>query len=397
MFEYYKGYEIDGSDTAYDLFTPSLEKLRELIKYYLSLKIIDKDEPIKITDATKKTSKHLKPKDITELIGKEYNRDNLDEIFRDMLKFDVYMIELEYTYVGIESLYPEIKREIIDIFGNEKIKYKNPDLTFFYGMEKAKDGICIYIKEPKAEVMLEYRNILMPKDLIDVCVKDKYFDVSFYVSTVQGRTLPLHSAYTLEKISKRFPEYKINALEDFNRISSHKMISEYYIYESIEIPFEKIKSLMGNEKIKFITTYSQREKAYIENGNVYLNQIFYYSKPFEDEIHRINLENELPLHFKLYTIAKKIIPNFNGYASFEEYIKICEKIFEIGYLKKEEINKFTTMFFELYENVNSEEYTNGKIRLKIKDGKVSFEFLFMPKSNEQIEKIYRMVERKINE
>ncbi len=29
MFEYYKGYEIDGSDTSYDLLTPNFEKLKE--------------------------------------------------------------------------------------------------------------------------------------------------------------------------------------------------------------------------------------------------------------------------------------------------------------------------------------------------------------------------------
>ncbi|MCT4594432.1 MAG: hypothetical protein N4A57_09215 [Anaeromicrobium sp.] len=42
MFLYYDGYEIDGSDTSYNILTPEMEKLKEVVNYYLQLKIIRK-------------------------------------------------------------------------------------------------------------------------------------------------------------------------------------------------------------------------------------------------------------------------------------------------------------------------------------------------------------------
>ena len=48
MFLYEQGYEIDGSDSSYNLVDSEIQKILEVVKYILNLKIVNRKNPIKI-------------------------------------------------------------------------------------------------------------------------------------------------------------------------------------------------------------------------------------------------------------------------------------------------------------------------------------------------------------
>lgn len=73
MFEYSKGYENDGSDTSYNIIAPEFETCVEILNYYLRLKMVYKNAPIAVVTAGGPDRK--------EGWGKEYNRDNIDELW----------------------------------------------------------------------------------------------------------------------------------------------------------------------------------------------------------------------------------------------------------------------------------------------------------------------------
>lgn len=107
MIEYYQSYEIDGSDTSYDLVVPEREKCIELLKFYFKLKTIHKGVPIKIHNATGKGSKGLK--------NQTFMPENIEDLWDIIRSHNLETLTLQYTYVAPNSLYPEVKHELIDM------------------------------------------------------------------------------------------------------------------------------------------------------------------------------------------------------------------------------------------------------------------------------------------
>ena len=105
MFEYYEGYEIDGSDTSYNILTPEIEKLKEVVNYYLNLKIIRKDVPIEITQVNTEQK--------GELYKKCYYKHQLGLMWEDVFSSSIKSFESSYKYVNPYNLYPEVKRDLI--------------------------------------------------------------------------------------------------------------------------------------------------------------------------------------------------------------------------------------------------------------------------------------------
>ncbi len=46
MFTYWRGYEIDGSSTTYNIVFPDQKMYEEVLRYFINLKIINRDDDI---------------------------------------------------------------------------------------------------------------------------------------------------------------------------------------------------------------------------------------------------------------------------------------------------------------------------------------------------------------
>jgi hypothetical protein len=116
MFTYWKGYEIDGSSTTYNIVIPQQELIVEVLRYIMSLKIIDRNENINISYS--ETSDKLWKKEV--------------------IKNDIYKFEESEKIFGDE---------------NKVYNYKKPKIIPFYYAESFDIwiGVSFYDQEKTVE------------------------------------------------------------------------------------------------------------------------------------------------------------------------------------------------------------------------------------------------------
>ncbi|NDV66683.1 hypothetical protein [Bacteroides sp. 224] len=110
MIEYWQSYEIDGSDSSYNVVVAEREKCIELLKFYLQLKVAHRGKPIKIHRSSGKDSQIVK--------DMYFAYEHLDDLWDVIRHCNLKYLQLEYEYVASGSLYPEVKRELIDMLAH---------------------------------------------------------------------------------------------------------------------------------------------------------------------------------------------------------------------------------------------------------------------------------------
>ncbi len=398
MFEYYKGYEIDGSDTSYSLLTPNFEKMKEILKYFLNLKIIDKKKEVYVHGYSIKRNKYK-----CEL-EKSYNIANIEKLFEDLIKFDIDSITLKYQYVNIENIYPDVKNEIIEYILKKSDKYSkfnliNPILSSvnsYYDVHLTSDIVdVIKIVEGRE---IDYSFDLTPKNMKDSYLKLNYYDMDFGVSFIHGMVPLLLSYYTLEKIAEGFPEYNIMPFNDFNEIAfDFEHAIDYDISECFEIHQDDLKTIISNEVFQF----TEKNKAsVVDKGWLYTEFIFekldIFNKVIEDYSCNDSTKsydlgkNIFTSEYKVFSLSNKYKTTEKNYLAYEDYIQLCTEIYNLNYLSINEIRKFTTTYLNIYENVNSNKYYKCKLRFNVEREKTFFQLIVPVESRKAIS---RFIER----
>ncbi len=405
MFEYYKGYEIDGSDTSYSLLTPNFEKLKEMLKFFFSLKVIDKNKMIRLKNAKRKDEKYavnnIRYK-IDELEGKKYSRENIDELFDDLIKYDVDYVTIIYHYVKIESLFPEVKRELIDyiIAANKdlNLEYHNPVL-FGSLSDSTEEELYINFK-PNID---RYGNDLTPDSLTQLFIKDEYYSLDFALSVVTGGIPSILPYYIMEKFSERFPEYGLNAFEDYNDINCcGKVYVDSAIYECFEILPEDFNKIFSNEKFRFIEWEGYRDYKYIENDKIYANEVLRLQKYYYSVLHKEYKEEDgvfldsyglgksvYSKQFTIYSLLKRYIKDDTNYVSYDDYVNFCKDLSEKMKLKVVEIKAYTNITLHISKNDGSEKYHVCNIRFNKEKGRGVFELIVPRTGRELVESLLK--------
>ncbi len=403
MFEYYKGYEIDGSDTSYSLLTPDFEKMKEMLKFFFSLKVIDKNKDIKICYVSKSSqNKYTKDKvNIKELVDKKYNRSNLDELFDDIIKYNVGYIEIRYNYVQIESLFPEVKREIIDYIvlankNNMKLEYNNPVLTVinpYYDNSIYKstvDNINITFNVEPDDCFDD----ITPDDYIELCSKDSNCSIGFDVSVVHGGVSPILPYYIMEKMARRFPEYKLNPYKDYDDINCcGKIDVDWTINECFEISPKNFTKIFKNQEFSFIERINYKDVKYIEEGKVYLHNVesnkYKFNKVMlkkceeKDEVFEENYGYGKQIYskeFAIYSILKRYKKDESEYITLDDYISFCQEIVEKIQLNHNEVKAYTVVYLNIFYENDKTKYYSCKVRFNTENSKGIFELIVPRKS-----------------
>ncbi len=408
MFEYYKGYEIDGSDTSYDLLTPNFEKLKEMFLYFINLDVINKSKPITVINIGTLNSKVHRKEIERDLIGKQYTIENYDELFNDILKYDLSSVTFKYYYVAVEKLSLKLKKELIDLLLNssletKSLKYNKPVIDSRWwnldngNFETQKDQITMF---SSSKAWLD--TCFKPIDYDSEKVANSY-NINFTVSTIQGNVSPCLAYYVLEKISKRFLEYNINAFEDFQELNCcGKIDVKRDVSESMNVSIEEARYLLKYHKIKF---FSEMEESFDE---VYLDNLYQYVDTFNENMYNYDREiyyeaidslifedNKHLLgkqiyqkEYNLYNFIKQNINSDSEHLTISEYLKFCQSIAEFNNLSNLEIKKFTTIYFEFEKN-NDDTQHICKIRLNVDNGEKYFELIYPHDCKGEIERILK--------
>ncbi|MDR2918043.1 MAG: hypothetical protein LBV72_01580 [Tannerella sp.] len=197
MIEYWQGFEIDGSDTSYNLVVPEREKCIDLLRYYFKLKVIHKGKPVKIYRA--------RGKGTGELVNQVFMPENMEDLWDIIRSYDLKFLELEYTYVAPNSLYPEVKRELIDML----MKQSGIKHTFVKPMFPERYYIVSYISvDFDSKPSPHHYEMACSESYYAVVSKNSPFLNVIFDCSLNGPYELMF--YGLSKIKDAFPEFEID-------------------------------------------------------------------------------------------------------------------------------------------------------------------------------------------
>ncbi|HOQ00655.1 MAG TPA: hypothetical protein PK604_07500 [Acetivibrio clariflavus] len=146
MFTYWKGYEIDGSSTTYNIVIPQRELMVEVLQYIINLKIIDRNDNINISYAETgdNLSKNVVRKDNI------YKFEEIEKILEITRNPSILDFHINIYCVHPDKLFPQIRKEIYSLSrtrpGAEKkhIAIKNQQLVLFTMPRILKYGLMFH-------------------------------------------------------------------------------------------------------------------------------------------------------------------------------------------------------------------------------------------------------------
>lgn len=353
MFKYWQGYEIDGSDTSYTILTPEKSTCLEIVKYYLKLKTIDKNKPLQLSIYRKKEkySVHFSQKEVLKIERSQLEL--LEEIFSDET---IGKIEISYQYVSPNSLYPEIKRQIIDIVAsydekNKNKQFHNPmlldSLSHYNNINY--DYIEVLFHPKIARHYYECTDDVSSSKYIDSIIKNDFFAIE--VSCSMGASFGI-LVYNLQKISERFPELQIDA---------KKRILEFDAYFSGKKVYECI-NVKTND-------FAQTIKRMIKQGGLVFRNYSYKSYKYYESIEELqcyNLPNAFPTNVSSHlwqhydeggTLLAGLekddaldilrgVSDGKSYFSIDEYISYVEKLAKVTYFSDNQFSAYTAVYLD---------------------------------------------------
>ena len=114
MFSYVQGYEIDGSDSAYNVVARDREACIEVAAFLLSLKTLDRSVPFRARIHRKRKPYSIYGNATEE---RQYVYDEIDRtgsLLSSLRAEDVTSCEIRFAYCPQNALFPDVKREILD-------------------------------------------------------------------------------------------------------------------------------------------------------------------------------------------------------------------------------------------------------------------------------------------
>lgn len=230
MFKYWQGYEIDGSDSAYNIITPEKTKAIEVILYYLGLKTIRKKQRLAVRYKYKEKdySRHYTEKKAYFCTA------DLEAFTAFLQREDLVWVEISYSYIEPGRLYPEVRREIIDIMLSLLPEQQRKPLhdPVFWEDFATRDLIEIYFDPVLAQNAYGYNDDVTGEKYHQPLIKNPFCTIEF--NCCLGADFSL-IAYNLKHIAQRFPEFAIDYMKDIGFIKKEYYLNGMNLYERINL------------------------------------------------------------------------------------------------------------------------------------------------------------------
>lgn len=359
MFKYYKGYEIDGSDTAYNIIIPDMKKIEEIVNYYLSLKVIHKNKKIILK--------------FNRNSIKKYSIHELDEMWHYIYENNLKSFEIEYTYVATQNLYSEVKREIIDyLLEDIKIKPKLIDPNFT-SSKQSTDYITVNCFNNKSVKVNKLDDITSSDYHNNIIGNHKLFNINFDCSVVRGNTSVLLAYYALRKISERFLELGINPENSINEslcsccydvllINAKNHLKEEISFKSNDLIFT-INKFIDCENFRFYVSPYYKKLRPRKNSNEIIPVIsairYYDCDVMEYEVFDAN-KNLIDAH-KTTSKNKIIAKIFKNtlFKTVEQYVDFVETLSKVKFVTNEMLRELTFCYGIIKDKKRKDEFYVG--------------------------------------
>lgn len=254
MFTYWRGYEIDGSSTTYNIVVPQRELISEVLRYFINLKIIDRSPDISLSfsESQENSSKNVHHK------NESYTVDDIDKLCEILERPSTQSFFISTECIHPDKLYHEVRKELYDL---SKIRpgaedrvynYKSPTVSPLNFGPDLGVNLEIYFGNEQAVENYEPDGLVFNSKALVNNMSRPHFSIDFGCGP--GFIFE-YAAYINSKLTERFPEIGIDGGIDcaggFTDGCTYS--SSLYKYERIIFSSEKIseiiKSLLDKELI----------------------------------------------------------------------------------------------------------------------------------------------------
>lgn len=253
MFSYWQGYEIDGSDSSYNLITPDRDKTIEILLYYLSLKTIRREQQLKVRYKYKEKS-YSRQYSEAEVFFKNSAPHKLAEFLRSP---DIVSAIVYYSYIEPGRLFPEVKREIIDIMisllpkGKKKPVLHEPVLWEEFATQ---DNIEVFLSQEAAAQANKYSWDITGEEYNKKMLAGAFATIEFNCRI--GADFGF-VAYNIKHMAERFPELGIDYKTEIAFIKDDFYLSGTSIYERINI--------VSNDYVSTLLRFTEYEEFWFSH------------------------------------------------------------------------------------------------------------------------------------
>lgn len=245
MFTYWRGYEIDGSSTTYNIVVPQRELLSEVLRYFINLKIIDRSSDISLSFSESQENSTKKVHHQNE----SYNVDDIDRLCEILERPSTQSFFISTQCIHPDKLYHEVRKELYNLSkirpgAEERVyRYKNPSVSpLYFGPDL---GVNFEISFNNKQAIENYEPdglVFNSKALVDN-MSGQHFSIDFGCGP--GFIFE-YAAYINSKMAERFPEIGIDGGRDCagGFTDGCTYASSLYKYERITFSSEKIAEII---------------------------------------------------------------------------------------------------------------------------------------------------------
>jgi len=225
MFVYWQGYEVDGSSTDYNVVVPERELIAEVLRYFLTLKIIDRNAELSVT--------------INKFTKQVFKWDELDKLYELAVHAETEKIFVSASCIHPDQLFPQVRKDLYKLSATrpgaegKNHNYKRPAVSPFY---RPNLQVELWVNSlNKADAAAETYQpdglVFNQKTLIHLMQQPH-----FSMGLICGPTFIYeYAAYLVSNLAERFPEIGIDGGLDCagGFVNGCTYAMDLYTYEKI--------------------------------------------------------------------------------------------------------------------------------------------------------------------
>lgn len=377
MFTYWKGYEIDGSSTTYNIVVPQRELVAEVLRYFINLKIIDRNAEISLSysESQKNSSKSL------EYRNESYKSDEIDKLCEILERPSTQSFFISTNCIHPDKLYHEVRKDLYNISktrpGAEDMvyNYKNPTVSpLYFGPDLGVSFEISFGDKEQTVENYEPDGLVFNSRVLINNLRSQHFTIDFGCGP--GFIFE-YAAYITTKMAERFPEIGIDGGLDCagGFVDGCTYSCSLYAYERIILTTEKIAETINSLLREGLVLPQKRAGKY---GNEILpcDNLFLFNLHDVDRWHDDSIAGK--------SKAIKGIASGNKEYTPEEYACFVRKVSEIEMFDRVDFMHYCTCCFKMDDSICA-------LTCIKENGQVWIELRVVPEVRNELEKKIKLL------
>ncbi|MCX7746931.1 MAG: hypothetical protein N2645_08590 [Clostridia bacterium] len=376
MFTYWKGYEIDGSSTTYNIVIPQREIVSEVLRYFLNLEIMDRKDSFFLSYSNCDN-------DISEDVvfkNETYEPDEIDKIFEILERPSTRFFSLGASCIHPDKLYHKVREELYRITktrpGAEHIEcnYKNPTISPLYSPPLSVAFEVSFDREGEGEEAYEPEGLVFNRQALIDNIRGNHLTVDLGCGP---GFIYEYAVYIVSKIAGRFPDIGIDGGLDCagGFVDGCTYSCSLYAYERVTLLTENISQTIQRILQEGIVEPQKRSGKYgrdfSASSNLYLlnlNDVDQWNDEFMNSKQKF---------------IKGIAAGKDGRTP-EEYEQFARKVSEITLFDSTDFTKYCTCGVKIGDHI-------GALTCIKEYGRIWLEFRVVPEIRVEFENKLRQL------